>query len=1039
MSRPAIGQAVVTDPSSGRASGYVLVAASPSVRPEDARHLTAAPQVTDFLHLEKSPGPYFSFYRLPSGCWAAVKRFVRGTRRGAFNRVVVHTLVVPPAALGALAGEPWLLWTRCRFRPPAGGAELTPSALTERVGDPGLDDLDDLEVSTEGEPRSERAALLGRRRDFLGERWGAEELEERLRAVLAALAGGRRALLPQGAESEQLLSVAWSLLPVEDRLETPWTTHLAPAAGNLFHLASCPDPRALRNEQEEPDCWVLPVTEPVPDDAGEDGRTLARAFVAGEVDLGALDEGFELHGIRLSASGQTRRWIVWMRTGEGLFTPRASPGAGASVDELARCFHELRRHPRETEADPWLSPAHLLGVACATALEVQRAGKTADEALEEILQVLLDTHWHGALLRAETVAELAGLAPRGPETVPVAAALVGRTLPKPPGGRREREALLDLFAGGPPPLPDREPHPLLARVLADLGVDLAVSGSPRAEEAFVQLASVPGGLAAAAEKIVSRQGPFAAARAVLRAGPRVREDHAVARVAAECFFPLVSGDERLLRETSAEELATALAALESRPAALADVLRFGPEELYDAAAQELRRWTAEAPEAARGTAASLAADPEPDEDPGDPTRRRPGIAGLAERLSRLGAPARAWLPFAVAEADLATVPPRLAVFLAGTSVPEPEAREVFDTVADSFRRAVARGRLNAAHRALLEAASPGAGAHPEKAAAALARLGELAAPDFFAWAPTVARLARALDGSAPEAASGVRGNYWRALAAHGGAGVPGEALEMLDGLRGDDRRRVADLWLPEIARLEGGADSNRLISALGALVDPDNAEQRFHYNLGRLALGVRLEGLDLIEAVNQAGRLLRTPSPSARAGPFGPFMKRALNKLLPPAPGPRAGAVVELLLSPRVPPSIKRVIETELCDASLKGAGRDLPGALPRVEELAGRGPLLLRVAAQLGGQWRTDPRSAEAFLREAGRLGRYDAVAAFLATAESGRPGFLEATAVEGDASLIRKITRATLEHLAARLYLRPYAAALGRARPAIGRRRRR
>ena len=206
---------------------------------------------------------------MPSGWWAAVKRFVRGTRRGAFNRVVVHSLLLPPGALEALGGEPWLLWTRCRFRPRGGGGdEMTPTALTDRVGEPGLESLDDLEVSTEEAPRRERAALLEKRRDFLRGRWGDDELVERLRAVLAALATGRRVLLPQGAESEQLLAVAWSILPARDRLGTPWTTHLAPAVGNLFHLASCPDPRALRNQQEEPDCWALPLVEPIPDDAG---------------------------------------------------------------------------------------------------------------------------------------------------------------------------------------------------------------------------------------------------------------------------------------------------------------------------------------------------------------------------------------------------------------------------------------------------------------------------------------------------------------------------------------------------------------------------------------------------------------------------------------------------------------------------------------------------------------------------------------------------------------------------------------------------
>ena len=137
-SRPTIGQAVVTDPGKGRGGGYVLVAASPGVAPHEAQHLQAAPQVTDYLHLEPSPGPFFSFYPLPGGRFALARRFVRGTRRGAFNRVVAHTLLVPRETLGEVAEEPWLLTTRCRFRDRAGGRERTPAELGEWAAAAGL-------------------------------------------------------------------------------------------------------------------------------------------------------------------------------------------------------------------------------------------------------------------------------------------------------------------------------------------------------------------------------------------------------------------------------------------------------------------------------------------------------------------------------------------------------------------------------------------------------------------------------------------------------------------------------------------------------------------------------------------------------------------------------------------------------------------------------------------------------------------------------------------------------------------------------------
>lgn len=334
MNLPLIGQAVVTDPSPGRASGYVLVAASPSVDPGDVRDLAAAPQVTDYLHLEESPGPFHSFYRLPSGRWAAVKRFVRGTRRGAFNRVVVHTLVVAPEALRALADEPWLAWTRSRFRPRDGGEAWTPGELTDRAGEPGLDHLPDLELLPVDDPRGARRALLEQRRDFLRHRWGDDQLAERLQSVLAARAAGWRVLLPQGAEGEQLLTLSWSLLPAADRLETCWTTHLAPAAGQLYHLASCPDPAGWRGAQEHPERWDLPFSGGAPRDGGEVVRALVHALVGGAADLAELDDDLRRRRVRLAGEPLPPR--------RGDFTVARRRRKASSTDDLGRFFDDLR-------------------------------------------------------------------------------------------------------------------------------------------------------------------------------------------------------------------------------------------------------------------------------------------------------------------------------------------------------------------------------------------------------------------------------------------------------------------------------------------------------------------------------------------------------------------------------------------------------------------------------------------------------------------------------------------------------------------------
>lgn len=822
-----LGQAVVTDPSAGRASGYVLVAASPRVAADDARHLAATPQVTDYLHLEASPGPFFSFYRLPSGAWAAVRRFVRGTRRGAYNRVVVYTLVATEETLAALADEPGLLWTRCRFRGDGGG-ERTPAALAEAAGEPGLERLDDLELVPLADPAAERAALLARRRDFLRQRWGDRDLAERLRRVLAAKVAGRRVLLPQGAEAEQLLAVAWSVLPPADRRATPWTSHLAAAAGKLFQFACCPDPPALRADQDDPGQWLLPLAEPVADDPDDDARALAGALAAGEADLGELDDGFRRHGVRLAAGGQARRWIGWLKRGG----PRLLDGF-ADAAELARFFHELRLAPGARGSDPWLRPAYLLACASGTVRRLHAAGRPVDAAVGEVLEVLVDTHWHAALLLPEVIA---GLAELDAAAVPVAVAFGVRGLPVPPDGRDDREVLLQLLLAAAP----GETQPMLKDVLATLAVGLARCGSPRTAEAFDVLATLPGGWDAAFDRIEPRPGHLPAARALLSAAVR-RHDSEEARRAAELVLaPLLAGPEQL------------------------------------------------------------------------------------------------------------------------AAVPE----------------------------------------------------------------ETVYELALALGPGAPSAA---RADYWRLLDRRSWERTPASALAMLENLADDDRHAIAKLWLPRIARLAGRPGDRELASALGALVDTASPEQRFEYNVGRLTLAVKAEGLDLADAVAQAGRLLRR-GPKADAT-FVPYLKRAVARLLPAEAEPRAAAVVRLLLSPALPPTVKRVVEVELCDSSLAGAGVRLGAVAPRVRDLAARGPLLLRFAAHLGEQWHGDRPAAEAFLRESVQLGRFDAVAAFLRRSERRGGSFLKTAAAAGDASLPPRMSRAAETFPLARRYLRPYLPALAEA----------
>jgi len=240
-----IAQALVTDPLTGSASGYSLVAYSPGLVRADAEQLAQQPLVTDYLHLLPEKRSFFAYHPLPSGAWALTRRFIHGKRRGAFNRVVVHALVLPPALLDRLAdppltlrahaalgeaGEPWIrLGDRLLEESAFGGSPLP---------------LPDLAVAVPADFAERRIAAVVDQREHLLASWGEERLRDSLRQSFAALAQGRL-LLDQGIEEEQFLGLLFSLMPWRDRRRLAFTTHLPIEALAAFRLAAIEAPQQL--------------------------------------------------------------------------------------------------------------------------------------------------------------------------------------------------------------------------------------------------------------------------------------------------------------------------------------------------------------------------------------------------------------------------------------------------------------------------------------------------------------------------------------------------------------------------------------------------------------------------------------------------------------------------------------------------------------------------------------------------------------------------------------------------------------------------
>lgn len=239
-----LGQAVVTDPLVGTASGYALVAASPGLAAEDAELLERQPLVTDYLHLLAEKRSFFAYHPLPSGAWALTRRFLHGTRRGAFNRVVAHALVLPNALREQLDDPPLTLRAHALLgeqREP--WVRLGDRLAEELVFAGALLPLPELKLLVPEDAAEQRIAAVLAQRENLLAAWGPDRFQEKLERAFAALAHGRL-LLAQGPQEEQFLALLESLLPWRDRCRLAFTSHLAIEALRLFRLAAIESPDA---------------------------------------------------------------------------------------------------------------------------------------------------------------------------------------------------------------------------------------------------------------------------------------------------------------------------------------------------------------------------------------------------------------------------------------------------------------------------------------------------------------------------------------------------------------------------------------------------------------------------------------------------------------------------------------------------------------------------------------------------------------------------------------------------------------------------
>ncbi|MEM1204333.1 MAG: hypothetical protein AAGN66_13965 [Acidobacteriota bacterium] len=1004
-----VGQVLVTDPLAGPSSGYALVGRSPAVEVADARFLEERPYVTDHLHLLESPESHFAFFPLPSGAWAYSHRFPHGKRRGSYNRIFVHTLVLAPHTLDALDREAGLLRSQCRFHRLDGeGPTETLKALGDALAD-GVDRipgglLPDLGVALPADPAAARRGELSRRRDYLRRQLGGDGLLRRVTAALSILEGGSRVLLPQDTESEQLLALVASILPWPDRGRLPWTSHLAPDAGARFRLANVPEPeRAARRLADGASWRRLDQAEPA-----AAAEALAPIALADDDLLGTLDRTCRsLDAGLLDSPTLLVGEITWLRAG--------GPEILAGFDDWNRLAAILQSFDRravprpDDDADgggaerlPWQRPSNLLTSVAATVLRHVRGGQEPHAALTAAFDVL-DRSGRTDLLRPDAVTELDRVDPGGlgenGVTVAVGLASTRELLPLEPTAALDiLEPLWGILGDQRSlgdPVVETTLHDLGQRITVDLVLLLGRYGSEHVEAAVGRLArDYEHGLDdLVADLPTDNPAHLGLLRSVFDAaggalGGRLARRHLLPLLARpDLFADLDSGWRSRILDTLGLH----------HPGDLAEVLARGEDHLRPTVRTLLGAWgrrrggvqgqrdgAADLRTVARALARGSGLV--------DDLAEREEVVGLTALWIAAEAPAEDWLATALAEAawlDALGSAEHRAAFVGAVGAAAPDGgastdleayRDYAPAILDAVAAALERSKLGDAHRALVDRAARGLVAEPERLSGALGKLHRLGLDAYLDWGSTVEGLGAHLAASGQvRESSKLRAEWWRRLAEKHPLTVAGDRFAMLGNLAPSDAVMVVKAWLSKVAKLPDDPVADALVERLGLLSQHD-AGTAAGLGDARNRREVLLERIAPADAFEDAWRRALSQYPNDMAKRTQ-ALAPTLRKLLPVEGEQRTARLFELLLSPRVSPGIKGILESHLVPETFERSGALVLRHLPAVDALVAQTSLLFQwqVAQHVGRHWHRHHRTAKTFLLEAARLERFDLVAACL------------------------------------------------------------
>jgi hypothetical protein len=853
-----------TDDIPGR-GGYAVVGISDGVDRAERVFVAQNFGISDFLHDPQNQRTFYSFFRVPGGRRALVRRFAKGHRRNQTqNRLFVHTLFIDDALFEALQGVPWLL-----IQAPVSSAESNQwDVLKDEV--PGLvidAKLPPMIARIDADVIDALPQRLNKRLEMIHRQLGASAVG----ALLTNIALHGRVTLPQGVAYEQLTMLAWSMLPRPDRDAMAWTQHDAQnITGIAFDLANVPDDARTRL-----DARVHPIA-----------NLIVAMNTTSEDERWQFDALTRKHNHSIRNIERIARWLAWR---DALGNVKENIRAN---DVLA--YLKQLAHTAEGETDTWIDGGEVLQILWNNIPAAIDGGEDPLTAVERWAHLLRDSGLH-ALIFSEPPdqhwLDRAAATSRVGADLLVRFFLFGTDTETAAAPARDAIAQWVLDGNAGTIKPD---------TLARLAFRLAADISPFAGGILELLLSQSAGMVAL-RKVAPLQTGFAnfvfdAAQIAVQA----RQPHVPAFL-AEVLVPHLDLTPRLAKRITPEFASEVAALLRTKPDAYT---RFSVHLQPDVVAmmnKTIAEWLFADPKGTAGLARTILPQVLA-------TAGSASAAPMAFELARVGEPARVW--FGVLLERAAAIDTRLdrkaaqdfTDAIARLRTRSLRLEGVLDLLVRLLEKAAASGlRVGDCVRALILLLRPSWNDSPR---ALIVTVGALVQQTKLVtgWETVVEAIAadfgRVQKLRAPVTALVVA--YWLTVDPTQVPKLSEEIVRAITILDESDRHSLAEQWLTRLRRLPESDSTNLLLS----LLFPER---------GGRDLFVAFAQREVDQGIATPSTLKRLDAALARRADYVSEMSNAVVRYIGKHdPVLRIRGYYELLDEPLIPQTLKGIIETQL-------------------------------------------------------------------------------------------------------------------------------